>query len=480
MKKQLNQTLTVVELSKISFQIVLLISAVITMVLNAVQRNEISYRVIAFLPMLFSFYMMFFLINRKKTYSNFTFLLVMSLMYIRMVLTPLLIYLSHYKVPLGSYTIILNTSDISKNILMATLLLFWESIFIMAALFISRKKFKQKKSIVTNIHYKYYRNYVPTIFTLGSLLFVVFVLLRYTLTINYFSSFYSLIVNNDLQNRFNLNAILSSTPRVIYRLFTLFVEFIQIIVPIYILGIILKTKKIRNNRSRILMVIAISILLMMVITPERYMTLLIIIGILIISRDNINSYYSNVFSKLIVAVSAISFVLLIYVAGLDYQTNIFEYLSGLFNAYFSGIINVSIGLNLDNNILLLFNDTITSVPFYSYFYPDVSTSPIIYNYFIKGNQSSVTKIIPLIVQGKLYLGYFLAPLFSFIIIRASIIFEDKYRESKYFANKFILLQLSILFAITPFVYNWNILLSIAIKYLIVLLLFNIGNYRKHI
>ena len=121
-----------------------------------------------------------------------------------------------------------------------------------------------------------------------------------------------------------------------------------------------------------------------------------------------------------------------------------SYWASSLQAYFMGLNNIAIGLRADamvdnlfgnNRILFFLNDNFSNVAGLSHFTSPIHTSVYIFNYIIH-THDAMDQICPNIINGYLYFGKVLSPLYSILFILLMVYFDNKARNETEIVERF--------------------------------------------
>ncbi|ACB62075.1 hypothetical protein Exig_2627 [Exiguobacterium sibiricum 255-15] len=447
--------------------ILIFISIAVSLYILIDKRRPVQYEYLPLLPLFFGTFSIFFINNIKKYFNNTTFTLVYFSYSIRCVILPLILCLNGYNLLLGEYKTIVDYSILYKNMNFSIILSIYELMIVflvMRVMFFLEKftsnhiviKDKVKLENVNNMFGKKAKYFI----SISTFIILLSVLFSPQL-LDYFSFF---IETSEIQNytkRIELLNLRNQVPPLIYWTFVTFVRILQVFLPIILIYKIYVKYEEKNQLLGLIFSIFVITIVFTIMTPEKINSVVLALILLIITSNMYEKYKKYIFILLILLIS-FSILGLFYKSGLyKDQPDVNSLFSSTVNAYFSGIINISAAVSMVKpiNLSIVVSDFINSIPFMSYFFKNYETTPQVYNEFIKGSYTQVTKIIPMIGQGNFYFGFIFSPIFSLVSILLAFFYEKKVKQTKNFIEKYIYLYACISFAISPIMYNLNIAIS---------------------
>lgn len=423
--------------------------------------NVDGYKLLSLLPLSFALCSAMLFKKKQFLFKSIVFTIFLSFQFIRLVLVPVLIVASNFFIFLGNYYIAISNEVIVQYLPISFVLMCFEHIVLSLLLnhFLG-KTVKMKEYSFEGIHLSTSVGktiYFVCLFAL--LLFVVASIVRYPSLARYFNTLWKVQEGDYL--------IQGSTPSSVYRIYIFFCDFLQILIP---LTIVYYLNKYPKNFLNILLFLIIDLLSLIIVTNDKMSSIIIALVLLI--------WYLQGFKKkpailyfigiLTFSFAGIAFLSKNYLNLGNIRDNT-GILTGVFNSYFCGPFNVSISVSMSNQVSFktFVYDAMHSIPFMPTILKNVTTSPMLFNYYVKGSEASVTKIIPMIGQGYAYFGPF-APVLSAASIFMSIKFENMMKANR---NKkdmacALLLFMTVICAAAPFIYNLNILIKSLCKLLI--------------
>lgn len=401
--------------------------------------------------------------------------------FLRMVLFPVLMILADYnvKIPNTKWDFYINE---------ATCLISYEYLVLCGWLFISSKKQILNHNGHENIKHCKISNYVWLIllFLLGFAIMCIvlhpsFLLIFDTIFQIVSASTEEIILKNSLFNQMREN-----TSSILYTLFYTAITFIQILLPATLLNFIynLNLKGLfLKKKINVAFCVLVIIFSLSIFTDALSKTLVIALAIFL----TVSNIYSHIVKKWVPIFFAcggcLALFLLLAKAGIfNRNTKSIENIAKIFNTYFSGIPNISVGLSIEypNKSDVLLGDFLRSIPLFAHFFVTLPRSQDLFNYYYHGVYGYTNEIMPTICYGYKYLGIF-APLFSILIYKYSFKLEKKFFETEKVFNKTIYAFFSIYFAICPIMYMFTSFLTMfwySVVFIIIIYFNDVGTNRK--
>ncbi len=256
-----------------------------------------------------------------------------------------------------------------------------------------------------------------------------------------------------------------SLARSMQTLFKLFFDIVRIVVPMYLI-IWFKRRGFAPKIAIIAGVLFACLQLFFISSTTARAVICAFLIIYFISR-----LYPQ-YSKKIMNTAIISavFVIVVYFAirftvGSRYGDNPIEYLSKIITAYFGGVDNVAVGNHIPegHEASTLFASIYSSIPFNSTLFGlKVENLQSIYN----TANGSYGQIPPMIVEGAYYFGELFAPIMSCICAAAAYHFGERYARTSSAWHLVSNLFLAIICSISIVMYNEEILLVWLLEWLV--------------
>lgn len=409
------------------------------------------YGLLPLLPITFIIVNIIFIDLYKSIPSNIGLTIIVLLYFFRMVFLPLFMVLGDYE-SLLKFNLAANTDK-------AIYLMIYELIVIY---FVSYITFNKNKDTVSKKKYKGKKPIKLKLF--GEILFIlsVFCILVWILIPESHSIYKTILQAGDPDFTWGFYdhraENVNSLERITLTLFTLIMDIIIIFVPAYIL-IAIKRKFSTNLGIILSMPLVLSPMLLVSATIAHSILyvflLLLFIGKLYPKFKN-KLYFISVLSA---SIFVIFYFFLRFNTGESRygQENIFQYLSSILTAYFTGLDNVAATFNVSEPFKLdsLFYNLYGAIPFNNTFFGLEGTN--LQSLFNLAN-SSYGQIPSTIGSGYYYFGFIFAPLISVVLVFISVKYGNlainQYNLWKYVTYSFF----SILMAMGLVMYNETIVL----------------------
>ncbi len=449
------------------------ITSILSVCVVLFQPLHDGFELVPVLPISFSLYCLIFNKVLKHFGNSIAVTCILSWLYLRNVITPVLMALSGY----SSYS----AQSIAGNMNLACLLLIYEMTMIFIVLYFLEPKFKSIKPInfnKTKITIPYFK--------LINFIFIFMILVVIVLGYKYKSlwSFYEFTFssNNIEQNLTRLhlqNYAKGNVPKLFYYLFSFFTEIIRFVLPLLIFIKIFNKQKI-SVTMKIIFSMVLVLLFSMISSDTKAVTVFLLIAWMIWLM---NLYYGK--RKIIRRLLFIG-VAILGVGGLMYKSIISNNndiawisLNNMIQAYGGGPNKVSIALNIKENISIeqFVGDTLKYIPYVMYYFKSYTSSNGLFNAVFWGNElAPQTQIIPTISQCSRYFTIALSPLFSIIFVYLAVISETRISKENSL-KMFIRILMCVVFSIGIYMYNASLILSFYFKYVFILQVF-ISVFKK--
>lgn len=438
-------------------------SLIVAIILFYDSQLPLNKSFLPFLPLTFSFASLVFVNIFSYLYNSVAVSILVFTYYIRMTIVPFFMKFSFYQ-----RTGIV--ADINSTFNTACLLMIYEFIVVFMIISIIGGKYCfLRESTEFNFHidinnkkYRYSKKILLFVTILTALCIVL-----YPEILTHFK-FFVFISEEQSINWYINNAIAREiVPSIIYYTST---WTLTIIKNIWVLVIVILLRSRGKSKLNLFLSIVIIILNSLISTGDTAYSLYFSIAFLIIMMY----LYPN--SKRIIMSTVVPLTLLIVSVGLYFiskissnsSSNFLFNISNTLQAYFSGPINVAISLLIDDvNILsLMFSDFLRSLPLIKTFFQDMTITTEVFNQVAYGTNGVGGQIIPSVGLGKLYFGFFLAPIFSCLFTYYSIKYGYKSIRDDRLPYKFLYQFISINLACMPVLYNFFIFLIGLFTYII--------------
>lgn len=422
-----------------------------------------NYKNIAFLPIVFFLCSVIFVVIYKKLLKNVGLLCLHCLMYIRLVVTPFLMTLAGYNS---------NFTKISENnINNAITLMCYEcvTVYFVLAFLVMRSSERDKNLKVIKSEYTLQFRRPNLIFQVivSAMSFYCVVVWLFIPTCRdlYKTVFEFSDVAFTSAEYIISNENVGSLTRSLQTLFKVFFDIVRIVVP---MSILIYFKR-RGENPIISIVIGMGFAFLQLFFISQTTARAVLCAFLIIYF--LSKLYPEYAKKIIwLAIVASLFVVGIYFAirfivGSRYGSDLIEYLSKIFGAYFGGVDNVAAGANIPegHEASTFWASLYSAIPFNSTLFGlKVEKLQSIYNTV----NLSFGQIPPMIVEGSYYFGTIFAPVLSCICAFGAYHFGERFSKtdsSWYLVSN---LFLAILFAISIVMYNEEIILVWLLEWLL--------------
>lgn len=463
--------------------LLILLTTILSSVLIVIKDQDSAFELIAILPIIFSLTLLINYNWFSKIISKSSVILLLSCYYIRMVIIPVIFAYSNYSSLVVNEDYLLYVSN-------AIFLAAYEFFIVISFLniFIKNKEninYINKDEIAlrsmnnnnndNNKQNKKNTNKFVFYIVALTLIIVLIAIMKYPHFKYYFRFIFETDTNKVNMHYINYVHMRDMIPSVVYWLVLFFIDILQVMIPIILINSI-KNYHISNSKKVFLSLIVI-LFSLLICTPETARSVIISLALFLIL---IKIYpKQKKFLLLIVAcllVPAIFYGLFLK-SGSDYSIS---EISKTLNAYFSGISNISVSFSIQNrpNIRLLFNDFLHSLPFVRAFFKNMTTSGVLFNNAFYSKSGIHNQIMPMISQSLCYFGFILSPILSYLSVRMSFYFEDKYNRVNDIYIKYIELLCVIFFAAAPILYNFTILVSTYLGVLVPCMFITKFGYKK--
>ena len=415
---------------KINQRLIILILCIVSVIYSLIFTDENKYfSYIFILPLSFFILNLLFykIMDFLKNSIVFKTFLIQSI--IRYCIIPILL-ISGNNFLSGNYS---NYTNISIFIMVLEL-----SIIFLISHFISRKQqnafTKKNENIV----------FVPSSIKYIIVLIVCFLLVIFTGYVNKINFIWSL---NDFINNKNTEEVSGSAIGLIS--FNLF----RILLMVMLIGFVYKSKIIKDKLKIYLYLLIIILSSITIIGVSRLSIVSFTVPFLLLILMMVNK---NDKSKLFYFFIILFIPIIIYTSVSKFASNKNSYTAenlisvSTVNAYFSGIGNMNVGVDLyfddyqnnSYNPIIIFNDYFQNIPILSNFTTD-NKSSILYNYKIYNIENKADQIVPLAISGLLHFGIIGSVLYSPLFMLLSYYFERRAYKSNNILIKYIYISLSI-------------------------------------
>lgn len=434
--------------------------------------SNANYYFIGLLPLVYSLCMLYCNNCNHLIGKNIVFTIVVFGFFVRNVILPILMFNSDFLIWFGLYETVLPPSNVASVMNSVIFIMSIEQIFAFIYLKKTLKNIEIEYLSMDVYGKRHYNNHLLYSFIIISLLIIVVgSMYLYPSSANYIKFIWS------IGDAINEDATSFGMPRILYRLFLLSVDLLQLLIPMTLLTIIIKSRY--TNTFKTVLTAALTLAVLCITSDNNVKSILLSLVITICFKRYYEKY--KVFKFFLIGISVVAVVALIQKTFGDgmFGTYKLAVLTGIFNSYFNGPYNVGAGLLLadDYNISFALSDIVNSIPFFPLITGDIVTTPKLYNWLIKGSDTQVTKVIPLVAQSSLYFSVLFSPLLTILSLKLASFFENASFKINNLHISFLCVYLALYSAITPMVYNLNILIKSVLNAVIVILILKLCSIR---
>ncbi len=400
------------------------------------------------LPLVFAVVNILFL----QIYNNITIvtIIVVLMEFIRYVVTPLIVMIEGY--PQGLYTYSFN-----KDIMVNTIIIMFMEIIVIYYTLYACRNFSEIRieddDYINKIMQK--KNYASL--KISSFIIIAFTVLLF-LAFPGVRNIYSFIFNNDMSSlAIDTTSTIDSLPRGVGWISNVFAEISRYIIIEYIIIRLFRKSCIYAKRKYFYLSALIVVLNMMIGTTSMVISLtssIVLLFQLYILYPKERKFFLFV-GIVIGSFAGIALVLSYLKNVLTYQSlsqMIQDYTNGYYNVYQAQFAYEVRDLNLFEKIEMLFlGDGIANISPINIFF-DSENSSDIFNYYLYGTKFNGGAVLPYVSQWVYYFSPVIGPFFSAIPIYLSKKMERKWRNGE--GNILVMGMLTLVFALTPFMYNF--------------------------
>jgi len=425
--------------------LIVLFSSFIVTVLCLIDTQRASgYTLLFLLPLTYSL-SSFILIQRKAyniLFHSITGLIVLGVYYIRMVISPLAMYLGSYNSVLGNS---LYTSDFSIAIIMVCIEWFVMSFYL--PITVSKRLFQNDAIEFSNSEERKnsLRETKPRqllwLLVIAMSLFVIYVIRKDQTVLR--STFVFLL---DTKKEYVALSDLRSgigTLSMFVELLSASFKILQVLLPPMLLWYVIRSKM--NNSIKYLITFVVFCFVSTIGTENRIDAIFAGLALLLTVKAAFGESFRGSFKWWLIGIMVVGIVGLSLKTGVGSNTSYgggydFESISSMILAYFSGIPAVAAGINMVHsitgaNILHLVPDILNRIPFMGYvlnllFGISLTDSNQLFNQFISSNWGrNYGQILPTTAVGYEYL-FFLFPVVPCIMVNLATRLEQKAKTQK--------------------------------------------------
>ncbi len=406
-----------------------------------------EYQLLFLLPSTFSIIMLIFLTCKKNILDSIVKTILTCGYFVRSTITP-------FVMRFGNYSSKVTNESAFENMDKAIFLMCFEIILVFLIIFVKKTKArKQENQYKNKLSFKT-KNLLIIIISL-IIITVAFLLIYPDLKEVYgFFLFYNIeqITIHDIA----VNNLIESLPPLVYPIYKIIVDVLRELIPIYLVLIIKDKWKQREGAGFWVSIIIIGISLLFM-SDDKAVSLYLAIALMLM----LGYLYPTYIKKSIKLGVIIAIIISIVLFGKDTTSseseNFMESASDSLQAYFGGIDNVAVALNLTPfHLDRLPINTGKSITIVAYFFRQYDSMSYIFNTEFHGYSGRTNHIIPLIGEGYYYFGYLASGLLHFTIISLAIYMEKKSHRTENMLKKYICTLACIILSITPIMYNWVI------------------------
>lgn len=443
------------------------LTALISTLMLISNSNNYEYQLLPILPITFGVCSCFFISIYEYVFKSWSITLIIGIYYFRLVIIPIIMFF-------GDYSSLILNNRVYTNMNTTILLLVYEvvSVFLTLSLRLKEVSFPSKSLEIKNYNIFNTKSRFFKVIFVAMISFELFCVLLFPELSAYTNFFISSSLEGSIKQAQEFLYMTKIVPGIIYRLYAFIFNILQIIVPVIVIQYIYKKYSKEKKLKAVffsLFVIFISITIM---TPEKANSILIGVNLFLLIFYMYPRIIRKIFPFAFLIGIFIIFGGLVLKAGANHTGDIFKSLSSILTAYFGGPANVSVAVSMNHyaNTSTFFSDIVSSIPFVSYFFTDLITTPKMFNLTLYGNSNSGDQIIPMIGQGFYYFGFILAPLFTFLCVNISMKLEKYAKKSLDVFSKYIFMYGSTIFALSPVIYNLNIVITTSFNIIVVLVI----------
>ncbi len=437
------------------FHIAVILACVLSTLLLAMDWNT-SYYPAVLLPLLYlPIYLFSLVITPKSVYHNVGFGLYLGLSLVKCVIGPMCLALGNY------HTLFPELS--SDDVLQAALLLLYEHLVCTLVIALSERSVK----VVLKSPVKLKLPKFKPVFIVSAISLLAAALWISTSEIrNNYITIFEMISSQEMFAGYDYTAnnAVGTSSRVVTTLFLVLFKSVRILLPFYLI----KALKQRFDNLASFLVSMVIILLQFLFISETVARPLVVAFMLL--------YYMlwayPKYKKAIVITMSVSAAFAIFVLSLKFEymatwhgvENVGQYISQTLQSYVPGLSNTaSIFLVEPTNRLTTLRDTLLStIPFRSTLFPTADWNNDL-NTLYTGTPGLKAQIISTVAGGWYVFGYVLAPLFSAVFVRVSMISGTKFTKTDNELERLLYLFMCIQTMLGIGIYNIQTTLSLWIQ-----------------
>lgn len=379
---------------------------------------------------------------------------------IRNIITPLFISLGGYEVS----TIKVNDSS---DILFAALLMSFETVIVFLSInYESIKQNKLEKSLTGMNETE--RMFFPknTVFSFASVLITLIMIIGVVKVPSIFDSYQNLWTAEDSVIRGTFSTITSysagSVDRLLYAFFLMFFSVMQVVLSIYFIRLIRKI--IGNNSFGIVMSYGIVFLNTLFVSETSAYTMFVLILLVMYMIKTFEHRKNSILFMAIVGLVIVLFLMIVVRTNTYHsiENNSIAKLATFLNAYFPGIVNVSVmpHVNVPSKLISFYFDIYKSIPLQSLIPSHVSGERLS-NYFNYAAGTSA-QILPFIGQTYFYFWLF-GPIIQVIVVHFALKWELETKKTNNYIKYIAYLTASVIYSFGCTMYDLTIILAFTFK-----------------
>lgn len=414
------------------------ISIIVSILIAFDNGKPDHYRLLWLMPLTFSFLCIILFNFKAIFFYRVTTMLAFGLYFIRMVVSPLAMFLGEYSsYGYGSYVEAYSNAAIS--------LMCYEAIIVFTFMILNLKKLSQKNILELQYTNDSKSVKLPVLFKLAIFSFIMFLLLIIFSNPSLIRSNFVFLVGTPdnwvvQQEYASLDGSGSGTLGIFVTLMNTVFWFIQALLPPAILLRISQKKISYRRKIGLSLLLLISVLL--IATETRASSVESAIALLIIMSLIFGRKFSNKIPLLIGMMGIVVIFGLFSKGGTSFD---YIELSKTLTAYFSGPQNLAIAIGISKeysslNLLMLPIDIVMKIPYVSSILRPIigyTTNDYFNTAFANLYGRNIGQIIPAIGQGYVYFWYVLAPLVPIVVVGIAMNFEKKARDEHNIIFKYL-------------------------------------------
>ncbi|MGY6766146.1 hypothetical protein ACW73O_14070 [Faecalibacterium prausnitzii] len=397
--------------------------------------------------------------------------LIISIYFIRMVVTPL-------SMSLGGYHHLLLNLNVYQEMNQALLLIIYEFIIVFISVFYFKNKYhiEERKNMENKNMLERFSDIKLKVLVLLIFILLIISYILYPQLLNLYKIFAPTSLEEEIRQNVQYHQIKQSVPIIIYYFANFFSEIFRVIIVLILINFF-------KNKLRAKFAILLSLLVIsingIITTEDNALSVFMLLVYLLLLMKLYPEYKTKLKYTIGIAIPIFAFLLLFFKTGLGYKNSDLNSkltdLSFMFQAYFSGPVNVAAGIYMNNNFntdkfLMLIADIFRWIPFVAYFFTNIQDSTELFNSMLFNGQVRRDQIIPYISQSAFYFTEFIAPLLSVLLIKIIFKFERKLNTTNNI-DMYVFYTLSIIiFSFSLVAYNISILIRFVFSILLPLYL----------